>query len=164
MTFLDGKCLLLALKLNNVNPYFYDFDIYQSLDTDIPADLFLGQNQKKLLVIVSVSDFTDENKAFLSKVLGAVKYDMLTDALVLVLPKDKSFGINKLISNEKLSEILIFGQNPKDLGLSIETFLYAPFNIAGKSFLIAHPLEKIKLSTEYKKNLWSALQNLFPIK
>lgn len=163
MTFLDGKCLLLPLKLSSVNPYFYDFDIYQSPTTDIPANHFMGNNQKKLLVIVGDSDFSQENQDFLSKVLSAVKYDMLADASILVLPKNETFGINKLISGEKQNRILIFGHRPSDLGLSIETLLYSPLNIANKSFLIGHSLEKISKSTEHKKNLWAALQSLFPI-
>jgi hypothetical protein len=78
------------------------------------------------------------------------------------MPDEKQYAINSLISGSKCTTALIFGFNPKEIGISIETFLYAPFTISSNSLLIGHQLEKIKASTEYKKTLWGALQKLFP--
>jgi len=161
MTNFNGKCLLLNLKLFNLKHYFYDFEIYQSPSSDIPTEILTGGNQKKLLVVVEVDDFTDENKAFLAKILGAVKYDMSNDASLLVLQNGQPLAVNSLLHTDKYTNALIFGIKPKDIGLSIETFLYAPFSISGKKLLIGHSLEKIKSSTDLKKNLWTALQAIF---
>lgn len=161
MTFLDGKCLLLILKSLILNQHFYDFEIYDSPSTEIPDNSLIGGNAKKLLVVVKRSDFSEENKAFLSKVLSAVKFDINSDCRVLILPEKGDYGIGNLLNTEQCTSILLFGINPKHIGLSIETFLYAPFKIASFSFLLGQSLEKIKNSTENKKSLWSALQKLF---
>ncbi|GLR17366.1 hypothetical protein [Portibacter lacus] len=141
-----------------MNSYFYDFDIYISSEEDIPSALLQGDNEKKLLVIVNAADYTAENKAFLAKILSAISYDLDKDANVLVLPKEKSYSVTSLIKNGFYTNVLIFGINLKDIGFSVSTYLYAPFEIAGKTYLINHPLEKVKSSVDFKKSLWTALQ------
>lgn len=161
MTFLIVKCLLLKLKFVNLNHYFYDFDIYQSADSEIPSKQRSGKNEKKLLVVVKELDFTEENKAFLSKILSAVKYKMEDDASILVIPDGEVYAVNELLINADFEHAIIFGIKPKDLGLSIETYLYSPFKIARIQILVGHSLETIKTSTNDKKNLWTALQAIF---
>ncbi len=144
-----------------MNHLFYDFEIYQSPETEIPAQFLLGKNEKKLLVVIRTSDFSDKNKELISKILGAVHYKLEKDAIQLHIPADKSFGINHLLVKNIVDDVVIFGVNPKEIGLSIEPILYQPIQIGTKRLLIAHSLEQISKNQDYKKALWNALQQIF---
>ena len=144
-----------------MNHNFFDFEIYQSPTTDIPKGSLLGQNEKKLLLVLAEVDFTTENEQFLTKILGAVKHDLGRDTLRLMIPKGQSFGINKLLMSDKIDKVILFGINPKDIGLSIETFVYKSIHLSGKEMLIAHSLDKISKTQELKKALWTSLQQMF---
>lgn len=144
-----------------MNHYFYDFQVYQSSSIQIPEEALKGKNEKGLLLVAKEEDFSAENLQFLTKIIAAVKYELEIDTLRLNIPKDQNYGINELLKQEQTKHIIVFGVNPKDLGLSIETIIYQPISINKKTILITHPLEKIKQSQELKKALWASLQQIF---
>ena len=144
-----------------MNHYFYDFEIYNSPNTDFPASASIGKNEKKLLIVLQNEDISEENKSFLEKILSAVKYNLDNDAQRLTIQKNEAIGINEILKKNEANDIVIFGINPKKLGLSFETILYKPSIISKKTFLVCHSLEQIKKSQDLKKALWIALQGVF---
>ena len=145
-----------------MNNLFYDFEIYRSPDTNIPPEYLRGDNEKKLLIVIKNEDDSEENISLLTKILYAVKLNLKQDVLLLSNPKEKIFGINKMMQNGVVNKILIFGINPKEMGLSISTQMYQVFTISAQQVLIAHPIDQIRQKQDLKKALWSALQKFFP--
>ncbi len=148
-------------KSIDLNHYLYDFDVYKSPSTEIPSELLLGDNEKKLLVVIKKEDFSAENRNFLSKILAAVKYELEKDAVIFSLPDGVSFSIADLVKESKMNDVILFGVNPKEVGFSFETIVYVPHCINKVNILIAHGLEQIKVKTDLKKALWAALQQMF---
>lgn len=138
---------------------FFDFEVYQSGNSDIPQERLSGENQKALLVIAREDDLSEENQQFLAKILSAVKYDLLQDASILKLEKNENISVQQLLS--KYDTVLSFGIKVSDIGMSFETILYQPIILLEKKYLIGHSLENIKGNQGYKKALWGALQKVF---
>ena len=145
-----------------MNNLFYDFEIYRSPDTNIPPEYLRGDNEKKLLIVIKNEDDSKENISLLTKILSAVKLNLEQDALLLANPKEKVYGINKMVQKGVVNKIMIFGVNPKDMGLSISTQMYKALKINKLQILIAHPIDQIRQKQDLKKALWSALQEFFP--
>ena len=146
-----------------MNHYFYDFELYISPELPIPSGNLSGENKKNLLIVVEEGDFTEENKAFLAKVLSAVNYDLAQDTSILVCHKDKAISVSSLMRDDTYQNCLIFGIEPKKIGFAMETILYQALTISDKNYLLGHNLEKIKTSSQFKKPLWTALQSIFKV-
>lgn len=144
-----------------MNQYFYDFDIYQSPSRELPSELLTGSNEKNLLIVVLHSDYSTENQEFLTKVLGAVDYDIANDTTLLRLPDNQELAVNRLVNHGDYKQCLMFGVDPKKCGYSFESFLYAPFIISNTTFILGNSLSRLKGSVEYKKALWNCLQTVF---
>lgn len=145
-----------------MNTLLYDFEIYKSPEIKIPEHFLSGDHAQKLLVIIKAEDQKEANMQLLRKILQAVNKDLSHDALFLQLPPDQMLGINTLLNNG-IHRIIMFGINPKALGLSFETILYKDFKIQDKRFLMGHSLSQINENQEFKKALWNALKSLFDL-
>ena len=113
---------------------------------------YLGGFEKKVLILVEdaqADHLNETDKAYLLKILGAVKLGLEDIALV---------NLNRTKNVESLdAEITIsFASNAMDTKYTIQTK-------AGKKVLFADPLSAISKSTELRTALWNALKELFGV-
>jgi hypothetical protein len=144
-----------------LKPYFFDLEVYNSADQNIPKNWISGQNEKGILIVCSLKDKTDENLTLLTKILAAIHFQLDTDCLSLWIPKGDSIGIQGIIKEKKINRVVCFGLEPSTLGLSMVKVVYVPLNLQKIDFLFSHSLEQIKKNRELKKVLWGALKNMF---
>jgi len=111
-------------------------------------------------VVLNVSDWTDQTKELLLKMLKAVK---LNDNQFQIIPvsSDKSISSESLISLSENCKILVFGLTPKDIHMNIKAVLYQTTKLEGASILFSDSLSTLIQKPELKKPLWTALQTIF---
>jgi len=136
-------------------PYF-NFQ-YFNLPKDNSAEVDLSG--KDLLVILNQADF-DEHESLLRKILTSINYDFESNAASLILAAEEEINIAKL-TREHLSHVLVFGVDPKKLGMNIQVGGYQFYKSETFSILVAHKLTKLQKEKMLKKRLWDALQNEF---
>lgn len=141
-------------------PDFLNFDVYP-FDEKGWEDWCQGTNEKETLIIISAADNTDELTAFLTKIIGAVKYDLARDTLLCVLPDDRKLSLQTILKKQPIKKVLIFGVGLKKLALHLQFPLYQPIKWNSLELLQADPLSKIAKNTPLKGALWNALQAIF---
>jgi hypothetical protein len=117
---------------------------------------FNGQNTKGVLLLVN--NISAEERAFLEKVLGAVKLTM-NDCALLSLSQNNSTEHQKLIENFKCKTIINLGGQPLPFLQGIKN--YKINFLADKKVLITDDLTSIMADVAKKKLLWESLQLLF---
>jgi hypothetical protein len=143
-----------------LNRFFTDFEVYRSLESNIPENCISGENEKGLLIVIKEEENNSENIQLLTKILQAIDKSLKKDAHLLTIPNDRFFSLSEQIKGN-YHHLISFGYGAKQLGFSFETKPYIPSNLLNISFLFAHPLSKISANQELKKKLWAALQNIF---
>ncbi|MFN3851403.1 MAG: hypothetical protein ACK4NY_18345 [Spirosomataceae bacterium] len=114
-------------------------------------------NQKVLILTQQISD---SEKAFLSKVLGAVGLSL--DQVDLVeLSKIKALDYQSVIGQKTTNQFISFGIGMSKLGWNILLPPYQIKKVEGISFLLADTLSDIEASQNLKKSLWEGLKLLF---
>ncbi|MCU0324143.1 MAG: hypothetical protein MUF45_02680 [Spirosomaceae bacterium] len=114
-------------------------------------------NQKVLILTQQISD---SEKAFLSKILGAVGLGL--DQVDLVeLSKIKTLDYQSFIGQKATNQFISFGIGMSKLGWNILLPPYQIKKVEGISFLLADTLSDIEASQSLKKSLWEGLKLLF---
>ncbi|HEY6954340.1 MAG TPA: hypothetical protein VI385_03805 [Flavisolibacter sp.] len=125
---------------------------------------YLGNNQKKVLVIVShdsVPFLPDHELTFLTNVLAACKMSIADIGIV------NSNGIDETdlqnIIDLEARDIILFGVEPPDIGLPINfpTFQLQAFN--NRTYLKAPTLTQVENDKGLKGSLWNSLKALLKI-
>jgi len=119
--------------------------------------IYEGRNDKGILLILN--DISTEEKAFLEKVLGAVKLT-LNDCAMLELSKNNSTEHKALIEEFKCKTILNLGveqQLPFLQGINNYKINF----VADKKALKTDNLKAIMADVAKKKQLWESLKQLF---
>ncbi len=126
---------------------------------DIP---FLGNNQKKILIVVNEPNanfINDSDLQLLTGILNACKLTLADIAIINIYRK----GINYSDITEELEPvvILLFGVELKRLEfpLHFPDFQVQKYN--DQKFLAAPSLQTLAADVPAKKLLWSNLQNIF---
>lgn len=146
------------MKNNNSNlptADFFDFETYL-----LPQDelLSLEQNPSKTILIY-LKGAKEEEIQFLGKVLKAVNRDIEKDTyLINDLDTPTLKTINKLVD---FTKVLVFGMNPKEIGLHVRINPYQLFSFQDKQFLFSQSLNTIANNVEQKKIFWAQLQLMF---
>ena len=133
--------------------------------TSAPATL--GGFGKGILIILqddAARVISDDDLAFLSKILAAVKLS-LEDVLIMNLQGANPEESLHWLEQHQPATVLMFGLGPEDLALPMR---FPPFQVQtwGKmTFLVAPALPQINSlsaeATEQKKMLWQSLQRIF---
>ena len=130
----------------------------QKIETDI---LFLGKNEKKILIITPTHEevLDKKNELFLIKILNSIGLQ-LNDVVIINPKKEEPFSFYKnTFSPEK---IILFGIKPFEVGVkSIEIPTYEIKDFENHPILHVDQLEKIQTDLAKKKALWTNLKQLF---
>jgi len=135
----------------------------KSLNTADPV--FLGKNQKNILVIVQEENavyLPDETLNFLIGILGACKLSLSDTALINF---SRNNGINYKILQEKFKPgiILFFGIEPSMLEFPLQFPHYQLQSYNKQTYLSAPALELLAADKQEKLQLWACLKKLFSI-
>ena len=125
----------------------------------------LGNNLKQILVIVNnpgLEFLPDTDLKFLGSILQACKIS-LDDVAIINIAGHENTRYKELIGAFKSRIMLLFDQDPSELGLPMKFPHYQIQPFAGNSFLYAPSLNHLEKNIDEKKKLWTALKRMFNI-
>ena len=135
----------------------------KSLKTD--KSLFLGKNQKNILILVNEENaayLPDENLNFLIGILEACKLS-LSDTALVNFNRNKNLNYKILQEEFKPGIILFFGIEPGELEFPLQFPHYQLQSYNNQTYLSAPSLNELSAEIAEKKKLWAALKTLFSI-
>lgn len=121
-----------------------------------------GNFARRILVVLAASDNPVEERQFLTKVLAAANLNLLQDTLLVDLPESATaVSILPALKTKQPTHVLVFGLEPKTLGLTIQANWYQAFLFYHTTFLFAENLSALEPDKVRKGQLWRALQTMF---
>lgn len=145
-----------------MNTDFFDFQIFASEEPENLLKQCFGDNEKNLLIVTKKAEEDVELYDLLQKILGAVGHNLKQDTTHLIIKDNQLFSFTDLSKNRQIDKALFFGINPKTAGLNFNVTPYVPVEFGNRTFLFAHDLTSISGKPALKKQLWGALQGIFP--
>lgn len=124
---------------------------------------FLGENKKKVLVVVSHTNavhIPDKELSFLTKLLAACSLS-LGDVAILNFKQYGAADFNEIINHFKPKTVLLFGVEPGEFGMPM---IFPQFQVQGykDSMFVSSPsLETIEPDKGLKGKLWTCLKKIF---
>ena len=91
--------------------------------------------------------------------MAAIKLSQENAAVLQV--GETGISLPELIRQYQPARLLLFGLQPKDVRLHINTALYKPMAWNGCTILWADSLPKLDQDPTRKRTLWAALQSLY---
>jgi hypothetical protein len=129
---------------------------------------FLGEHQKKILVLVQDIDAVHLNeRAFdlLTSILNACKLTIADIALINLA--NKNFSLHQILTQVPSEIVLVFDINPTQLKIKLPTKLYTPILLGTTQLLFSNNLAQMQgidqASKIEKTKLWSALKLIFKL-
>ena len=127
--------------------------------------IFLGKNEKNILIIVNEKDtafLKDEDLNFLMGILSACNLSMVDIALMNYFKKQ---DMTYLMLMDKFApeKIIFFGLEPAALDFPLQFPHYQLQKYNHQTYLSAPTLGILAKNIQQKKQLWNCLKNLFPI-
>jgi DNA polymerase III psi subunit len=132
------------------------------LNDNVP-DHVLGNNQKKVLILVNYTDaqvISDPELTFLLTILKACKLT-LNDVVIVNFAKMEEITYQKLVKDFMPKTILLFGVEQASLNMPI---LFPEFQVQSFKdirFLSSPPLQQLQQDDLIKRKLWTGLKQLF---
>jgi len=137
-------------------------------ETLIAPIKFLGEHQKKVLVLVQDLDAVHLNeRAFdlLTSILNACKLTIADIALINLA--NKNFSLHQILTQVPSDFVLIFDINPAQLKIKLPTKLYIPILLGNTQLLFSNNLSTMQGldqdSKIEKTKLWTALKIIFKL-
>ena len=124
---------------------------------------YLGENKKKVLVIVRYADIAhlpDKQLSFLSKLLAACNLN-IGDTAILNFQNSDSEDFDKIINHFKPKVVLLFDTKPAEFGMPMN---FPEFQVQGHKdavFVSSPSLEIIEPDKNLKGKLWICLKKIF---
>lgn len=129
---------------------------------------FLGEHQKKILVLVQDPDAVHLNeRAFdlLTSILNACKLTIADIALINVA--NKNFSLHQILTQVPSEFVFVFDINPTQLKIKLPTKLYTPILLGETQLLFSNNLSQMQgidqASKIEKTKLWTALKLIFKL-
>ena len=129
---------------------------------------FLGEHQKKILVLVQDTDAVHLNeRAFdlLTSILNACKLTIADIALINIA--NKKFSLHQILTQVPSVFVLVFDINPTQLKIKLPTKLYTPILLGETQLLFSNNLSQMQgidqASKIEKTKLWTALKIIFKL-
>ncbi len=133
---------------------FLDFDIYPSM-TKIETDSIVFNIKS---VVILTKDAKEEDLIFLDKIMTAIGKKKEEIAII----NQKNIPPFRLLNQkQKINFLLVFGLQPKAIGLQIAPVFYKFFLFQNTKILLANSLPEIAKNDRYKKTLWRQMQQMF---
>ncbi len=144
---------------NTLLPDFLNFDIYKISNNNDNIGIIYNNDVRQTLILINKPDETHLD--FLSKILGAIQYDITKDVLLIAIEQKTQINLTSILKNVDISKVILFDIAPNDVGLNCRLPNYFPLEINERSFLLADSLSQISKNKVKKKDLWIALQKMF---
>jgi hypothetical protein len=129
---------------------------------------FLGEHQKKILVLVQDLDAVHLNeRAFdlLTSILNACKLTIADIALINLA--NKNFSLHQILTQVPSEFVLVFDILPTQLKIKLPTKLYTPILLGATQLLFSNNLSQMQgidqASKIEKTKLWTALKLIFKL-
>jgi hypothetical protein len=142
---------------------FSEDDSKVPVSQDQPQWKFLGENRKKILIVVNYPDVVyipDKQLGFLTNLLGACKLN-LGDTALLNFHHYSAKDFNGILSYFIPQTVLLFGIEPADFGMPLifPQFQVQPFKES--IYLFAPSLQETEPDKILKSKLWVCLKKIF---
>jgi len=124
---------------------------------------YLGDNQKKIIIVVNESDaiyLPDDDLGFLMGILTACKLNM-ADIALLNLSANPSPDHNTINNELAAEKILLFGVDPLMLELPLQFPHYQVQQYNNQVYLSAPSLKILQDDKAEKMKLWACLKKIF---
>ena len=124
---------------------------------------FLGDNQKKIVIVVNERDaiyLPDDDLNFLMGILTACHLDM-ADIALLNLSANPSLDHNRINTELIAEKILLFGVDPMVLSLPLQFPHYQVQQYNNQVYLAAPALNILQDDKVEKMKLWACLKKIF---
>ena len=140
-------------------------DATKAVTENTPGIVFLGNNQKQVVIIVNNATtiyLPDEELSFLMGILNACKLSMADVALVNIA---KTGAVNYTEIQQELNAVtlLLFGVMPLQLQLPLQFPNYQIQKFNNQVYLAAPALNTIAADKAEKTKLWNCLKEIFSI-
>lgn len=169
------ESLVLGVAPANVDKKAQASPPIEAKNTAIAADepliapiKFLGEHQKKILVLVQDPDAVHLNeRAFdlLTSILNACKLTIADIALINLA--NKNFSLHQILTQVPSELVLVFDINPTQLKIKLPTKLYTPILLGETQLLFSNNLSQMQgidqASKIEKTKLWTALKIIFKL-
>jgi hypothetical protein len=120
----------------------------------------IAASGKHTLIILQKDDYQNEvAQKTLGGIAKALGLNFENDIELFLFDKENPTNIASSLGNFK--KVLIFGVNPKAIGLQMDAKIYKIFSFEAFSLLVAHPVTKIAEDIKTKQILWKILQTMY---
>lgn len=151
-----------------MNNSFFDFELFAAPDRHTGLDKIQGTGQAKILAFYTFEDDGLKDQEYLAAILKPkpLEFDLQKDVFFLALQKKEVISAAAFIQKYTPAYVLLFGCQPKDLGIRFQLTDYQPIKFQGIHFLKADSLALIRNDRENNDNrragaLWVALKEVF---
>ena len=122
-------------------------------------DIELENESVSTFVVLRDSDWTDQTKELLLKMLKAVKLAE-NQYQIVTITSAKTLAVSSLCQSPHC-KILVFGMGPVDLQMNCRASLYTQTRLEECTLLFSDSLTNLIQKPQLKKPLWSALQSMY---
>lgn len=138
---------------------FLGFDVYNINNPNDNIDIIYNNDISNTIIFIKSSD--KDHLDFLTKILGAIQFDITKDIVLIEKLNTEKISLINIIKKYNINKIILFNIPQKDLGLSFQLPNYRPLKVNNSTFLLADSLNQISKNKVKKKELWTALQQMF---
>ncbi len=142
--------------------------VIETEETLIAPIKFLGEHQKKILVLVQDMNAVHLNERdfdLLTSILNACKLTIADIALINLA--NKNFSLHQILTQVPSDFVLVFDINPTQLKIKLPTKLYTPILLGTTQLLFSNDLAQMQgidqASKIEKTKLWGALKIIFKL-
>jgi hypothetical protein len=140
---------------------FQHLKLYRTSEEAYSELDLIGNKNSDNLIILS-DEYEKEIFDYLEKILASVGLDYHIDIQIITLKTGRNLKISKLPHHK----ILVFGIEPKNLGLFVEWELYSMIRIGNKKLIFSNDLtdifaERVKKERKMAMMLWNSLKEMF---
>jgi hypothetical protein len=127
----------------------------------LPAPIHkIHSGSKRHMIILSKDDYQQEaSQKTMGGIIKALGLNMDTDVEVVTV--EKTTPVNLGESMNQFKNILVFGVNPKTIGLQMDAKVYKIYTFENFKMVIAHPLSYIANDLKIKQGFWKILQTMY---
>ncbi len=146
-----------------LNADFFNEDIIPISQDYQRIGRLIGENKKKILVILSSAQYEKSDfAALLHKILASVKLNHETDVLIFALTSSSPFSLFHLANSHHCQKVVTFGLPLQQLGIHKLLPKYQVCPIGDLNIVISDSFQDLEtdVSKKLKMALWKALQDL----
>jgi hypothetical protein len=124
---------------------------------------YLGQNNKKILLLVNYSDavfLPDKQLDFLTSILSACKLN-LADVAIINSANPADINYKVLAKELQIQHAILFDISPASLSLPVDFPAYQVQSFSNCTYLHSDSLEALAADKELKTKLWLCLKKIF---